>query len=229
MLFPAAVHARLLSDPASPLLTWYDEGREGASGERLELSGATAANWAAKVANLLIDECGLDPGDQVAVAAPAHWLTAAMLWGCWAAGATVLYVPAGQPIPAVPVAFVHEPRFADSAAADEVYGLALTAMAGPTRTTGLTDAVQAVRVHGDALPHVSIPDGTPAVAGGPTHATLLAGAAAGRFITAQAWGTPSDVVLAAARPWAAGSSGILFAGAVAQERLQTIRAAERAS
>ena len=41
--------ASLRRDGTRPLLTWYDD----ASGERIELSVATAANWAAKTANLL--------------------------------------------------------------------------------------------------------------------------------------------------------------------------------
>ena len=96
-LFAAAVAA----DPTRPLLTWYDDG----TGERIELSGATLANWVAKTANLLVDGCGLGPGDRAAVPLPPHWQTAAVLLGCWSAGLrggarrrrwTSLFAPAAQ-------------------------------------------------------------------------------------------------------------------------------------
>jgi uncharacterized protein (TIGR03089 family) len=73
----------LRRDPARPLLTWYDD----ASGARVELSVATAANWAAKLANLFVDEHDLEPGAVVGVRLPAHWQTAALLLGIWTAGA----------------------------------------------------------------------------------------------------------------------------------------------
>ena len=75
----------LRRDGARPLLTWYDD----ATGERVELSVATAANWAAKIANLLVDEFSVEPGDQVDVALPLHWESAVILLGCWRAGANV--------------------------------------------------------------------------------------------------------------------------------------------
>ena len=64
-------------NPAGPRITYYDD----ATGERIELSTATLANWAAKTANLLRDELGATPGSRVAVLLPAHWQTAAVLFG----------------------------------------------------------------------------------------------------------------------------------------------------
>ena len=55
-----------VADHSRPLLTYYDD----ATGERTELSAITAANWAAKTANLVRDEFGLMPGDVVAVDLP---------------------------------------------------------------------------------------------------------------------------------------------------------------
>ena len=75
----------LKNDPAGPRVTFYDD----ATGERIELSALTLANWAAKTANLLRDEFGLEPGARVAVLLPAHWQSAAVLLGCWWAGAEV--------------------------------------------------------------------------------------------------------------------------------------------
>jgi hypothetical protein len=65
------LQSQLRRDSARPLLTWYDD----ATGDRVELSVATTANWAAKTANLLADEHGLGPGDSVGLAPCAHWLS----------------------------------------------------------------------------------------------------------------------------------------------------------
>ncbi len=74
------------ADPVGPRITYYDD----ASAERIELSAATLANWAAKTGNLLRDELGAGAGSRVAVLLPAHWQTAAVLFGAWWIGAEVL-------------------------------------------------------------------------------------------------------------------------------------------
>jgi len=75
----------LRRDGARPLLTWYDD----ATGGRVELSVATAANWAAKIANHLVDEVGAEPGDVVAVEPAVHWITAVVMLGAWTASGQV--------------------------------------------------------------------------------------------------------------------------------------------
>src|SRR5262252_4184169 len=80
-----ALAAMTAADATRPLITYYDD----ATGERLDLSGATLGNWVAKTANLLVDGHALGPGDVAAVALPPHWLTAAVLLGCWSAGLAV--------------------------------------------------------------------------------------------------------------------------------------------
>ena len=76
----------MASDPAGPRITYYDD----ATGERIELSTATLVNWAAKTGNLLRDEMGAGPSSRVAVLLPAHWQTAAVLFGIWWIGAEVV-------------------------------------------------------------------------------------------------------------------------------------------
>ncbi|SDF42912.1 TIGR03089 family protein [Blastococcus aurantiacus] len=71
---------------AAPLLTAYDD----ATGDRVELSAATLANWVAKTANLFQAEFDIAPGSTVAVALPVHWQTAAVLLAAWSCGAAVL-------------------------------------------------------------------------------------------------------------------------------------------
>ena len=50
-----------VADPARPLLTYDDRG----TGERVELSATTTANWVAKTANLLVDELDLEAGGRL--------------------------------------------------------------------------------------------------------------------------------------------------------------------
>ncbi|MBQ0866459.1 TIGR03089 family protein [Streptomyces smyrnaeus] len=72
----------LSDDPSRPLVTYYDD----ATGERVELSVATFANWVAKTANLLQDELSAEPGDRLALLLPAHWQTAVWLLACSSVG-----------------------------------------------------------------------------------------------------------------------------------------------
>jgi acyl-CoA synthetase (AMP-forming)/AMP-acid ligase II len=88
--------AALRRDPSRPLVTWYDD----ATGERVELSVATAANWAAKTANLLaeddVEAVRLDPG--------WHWLAVVVALGAWTAGVPV--ADEGEPLPGDPKEFI---------------------------------------------------------------------------------------------------------------------------
>jgi acyl-CoA synthetase (AMP-forming)/AMP-acid ligase II len=80
----------LRRDASRPLVTWYDD----ATGERVELSVATAANWAAKTANLLSDE----DIEAVQLEPASHWLAAVVALGAWAGGVAVVDVD-GEPLP----------------------------------------------------------------------------------------------------------------------------------
>jgi uncharacterized protein (TIGR03089 family) len=73
-------------DPGRPLVTFYDE----ATGERVELSVTTYANWVAKTASLLVEEHDLERGQRLCVDLPAHWLTPVFLGAAWTVGLTVV-------------------------------------------------------------------------------------------------------------------------------------------
>src|SRR5690606_35078500 len=79
----------LSSSPARPLLTHYDDAAQ----TRIELSGATLANWAAKTANWLVEEFDVEGGDPVCVRLAAHWQTAGVLLGAVWAGAHAVTGP----------------------------------------------------------------------------------------------------------------------------------------
>lgn len=84
-------------DPAQPLLTLYD------GPARVELSGATTANWVAKSANLLVD--GLGGPQRVGLLLPLHWQSVALLLAGVAAGATVVVAADAAGLEGCDVAF----------------------------------------------------------------------------------------------------------------------------
>ena len=141
-LTAAVLNPLLRSDPAGPRVTYYDD----ATGERIELSTATLANWAAKTGNLLRDEFGVGPGSRVAVLLPAHWQTAAVLLGVWWIGAEVVLGGSGD------VAMCTADRLS-GADADEVVALSLDPFGRPVPDlpVGVTDYATSVRVHGDQI------------------------------------------------------------------------------
>lgn len=82
----ADVLAELLrGDAGRPLVTFYDD----ATGERVELSTTTYANWVAKAASLLLDELDLARGARLRLDLPPHWLGAVWLGAAWAAGLVI--------------------------------------------------------------------------------------------------------------------------------------------
>jgi uncharacterized protein (TIGR03089 family) len=226
----------LRADPMGPRITYYDD----ATGERIELSTVTLANWAAKTANLLRDELGAGPGTRVAVLLPAHWQTAAVLLGVWWIGAEVVLSGTGAAGPATSgtadVALCTAERLdeADNAVAGgEVAVLSLDAFGKPAADLpiGVTDYATAVRVHGDQVVAEQHPG--PALAGR-TVADVMAAAddsaaaqgfsSADRVMSAAAWSTPDEVVGNLLAVFVAGASVVQVANpdpAVLERRRQT--------
>lgn len=148
----------LRADPVGPRITYYDD----ATGERIELSAVTLANWAAKTGNLLRDELGAGPASRVAILLPAHWQTAAVLFGVWWIGAEALLDGPAD------LALCTAERLdeADAAApGGEVAVLSLDPFGRPADglPIGVTDYATAVRVHGDQIVPEARPG--PALAG----------------------------------------------------------------
>ncbi|MFL6022348.1 MAG: TIGR03089 family protein [Marmoricola sp.] len=82
---PLLLERRLRADPGQPFVTYYDDR----TGERTELSVKTWANWVSKTANLFVDELMLDPGDDLRIDLPTHWLGTVFLGGVLACGLTL--------------------------------------------------------------------------------------------------------------------------------------------
>ncbi|MCR6031429.1 TIGR03089 family protein [Nocardioides sp. zg-579] len=83
--FSAVLADLLRREPGRPLVTFYDD----ATGERVELSVTTYANWVAKASSLLVEEHDLERGDTLRVDLPAHWLAPVFLGAAWNAGLAV--------------------------------------------------------------------------------------------------------------------------------------------
>src|SRR5687767_6851305 len=83
--FAALLADQLRAEPGRPLVTFYDD----ATGERVELSVATYANWVAKTSSLLVEELDLERGGRLLVDLPTHWLTPVFLGAAWTVGLSV--------------------------------------------------------------------------------------------------------------------------------------------
>jgi len=186
----------LRADPVGPRITYYDD----ATGERIELSAVTLANWAAKTGNLLRDELGGGPASRVAVLLPAHWQTAAVLFGVWWIGADVLL---GVSQADIALCTAERLDDADATGASEVAVLSLDAFGrpAPDLPIGVTDYATAVRVHGDQIVAEQHPG--PALAGQSVEQVLDAcqkSAAAkalttdDRVLSTASWNTADDVI-----------------------------------
>jgi len=204
----------LRADPVGPRITYYDD----ATGERIELSAVTLANWAAKTGNLLRDELGAGPASRVAILLPAHWQTAAVLFGVWWIGAeAVLADGAAGPadfdrmyLRSASVALCTIDRLdeADSALTStapggEVAVLSLDPFGGPAPDLpiGVIDYATAVRVHGDQIVPERHPG--PALAGRSAEEILadceISAAARGltskdRVLSSASWPGPGELV-----------------------------------
>ena len=125
--FPATVASALREDAARPLVTFYDD----ATGERIELSVTTYANWVAKTASLLQDELDVERGARVLVDLPTHWLGAVWLGACWTIGAAITTDVGEEPTVDLVVCGPDAPRrYAVQAPGTAVVALSLRPLGG---------------------------------------------------------------------------------------------------
>ena len=196
----AILDPMLRADPVGPRITYYDD----ATSERIELSAVTLANWAAKTGNLLRDELGAGPASRVAVLLPAHWQTAAVLFGVWWIGAeAVLDGPADLALCTAERLDEADTAVSAAVSGGEVAVLSLDPFGRPVPDLpiGVTDYATAVRVHGDQIVPERRPG--PALAGQTVDQILAAcrdsasarGLAPGdRVLSSASWARPAELV-----------------------------------
>ncbi|WP_406816834.1 TIGR03089 family protein [Mycobacterium sp. M23085] len=229
----AILDPMLRADPVGPRITYYDD----AAGERIELSGVTLANWAAKTGNLLRDELGAGPASRVAILLPAHWQTAAVLFGVWWIGAEAVMAGGGDPADvAADIALCTAERLDEADAAvsgGEVAVLSLDPFGrpAPDLPIGVTDYATAVRVHGDQI--VPEPNPGPALDGRSVNQVLAdcesSAATRGltssdRVLSSASWSGPDELVDGLLAIMGVGASLVQVANAdpaVLQRRIET--------
>jgi uncharacterized protein (TIGR03089 family) len=215
----AILDPMLRADPVGPRITYYDD----ATGERIELSGVTLANWAAKTGNLLRDELGAGPSSRVAILLPAHWQTAAVLFGVWWIGAEAVLTGPADPAPDIALCTAERLDEADAAVAGgEVAVLSLDPFGrpAPDLPIGVTDYATAVRVHGDQI----VPEPRPGPAlGGRSVEQVLADCqtsaatrgltSSDRVLSGASWSGPAELVDGLLAIMAVGASLVQVANA----------------
>lgn len=155
------LRSALAADPARPLVTFYDD----ATGERVELSVATFANWVAKTANYLQDELSAEPGDRLALLLPTHWQTAVWLVACSSVG--VIADVGGDPAAADVVVSGPDTLEEARACSGERVALALRPLGGrfPEPPAGFADYAAEVPGQGDRFaPYAPVDPQAPALA-----------------------------------------------------------------
>jgi uncharacterized protein (TIGR03089 family) len=234
LTFAAVLADRLRREPGRPLVTFYDDE----SGERVELSVTTYANWVAKAGSLLVDELGLERGDTLRVDLPPHWLTPVFLGAAWSAG---LVVTDGDD----PTAVVCGPELLDRWAGDAAHRVVLACSLRPLGVRfadPVPPDVHDVGVEIWSQPDAFTPwdpptedDGAVDLAGTPlshrqlweaaTAGTLVTGG--GRLLVAASPASPPGLATFT-EPLAKGGSVVLVTRA-GPERLDAINVAEQAT
>ena len=178
-------------DPAQPLLTLHD------GPARVELSGATVANWVAKSANLLVDGYGGPP--RVGLCLPLHWQTVCLLLAGVATGATVVVADDPAALEGCALAFttVEASAAALDAGVDDVLALSGHPLGAPASSLppGVDDYAREVPSYGDSWGGVLADRVLVEVAGSPVLPQTAGLTAADRVLVHLAPADPAGLAL----------------------------------
>jgi uncharacterized protein (TIGR03089 family) len=237
---PALLEALLRADPGRPLVTFYDD----ASGERVELSVKSFANWVAKTANMVQAGLCAEPGEWIALSLPTHWQGAVWLCAAWSCGLVVTFERAEMG-GADYVVVGPDPVPGDGPAGRTV-GVSLRPMGGTLTTSaeGLVDYASEVLGYPDEFaateavaadtPALQLPDGLRTHAQLIEHATRVAAGlelgAVPRLLTDANPCSPGGYATALLAPLVTGGSVVLLrnpdperaSARVAQERVSAV-------
>ncbi|MCW2830977.1 MAG: hypothetical protein JWP31_1669 [Aeromicrobium sp.] len=207
---------RVAADPSQPLITYYDQS----TGERIELSTTTTANWVAKTSNFLVDELEAEPGTRIRVGLPSHWLTAVWILSAWNVGAAVVDAAADIGLSGPELAgdephrvaaslrplggrFATPPvGFLDLGAEVPGHGDHFVALDPPAPSTVALDLDGLVRTHVDLLTSVTPDPARRVVAPGPLDRDvqlLVAACLGGGSLVVVASATPDEIARVAAQ------------------------------
>jgi uncharacterized protein (TIGR03089 family) len=132
-------------DPAQPLLTLLD------GPARVELSGATTANWVAKSANLLVD--GLGGPQRVGLLLPLHWQSVVLVLAGVTTGARVVVAGSADRLGDCEAVFTTPERAQAclDAGADEVLAVSTHPLGAPPSSVPLmvVDHAREIPSYGD--------------------------------------------------------------------------------
>lgn len=230
----------LADDPATPRFTIYDES----AGTRMDFSAATLSNWAAKVANMLVDELDLEPGSSalgssalgtpgqtttaapVLIDLPAGWQAPVVVLGCLTAPVPVHFAGPGTGSPAaVFTSLERSPAWNDAGCdvvivTDDPFGRGVEEC-GLELPLGAIDFGPTVRSFPDSYPSPgpTLPELFPATTEQTGPARLLA----------PAWTDDASFRALVLEPLAAGGSTVVVVGPASAARLDTIATAEKAT
>lgn len=227
MMVPMQLLSDLLrQDPACPRLTVYNE----ANGSRLDFSATTLDNWAAKVANMLLEELDLTAGDTIALDLPASWHAAVIALGAFAAEVRVLTVAELSPNDQPAVVFIDPARIDEAfterfddadvvAVGDDPFGRGVTETGG-TLPEGFLDFGPTVRMFADqyhlATPTLNEATGAPGFDPATSARTLCTG-----------WSSLDEFFQKVFWPIAVGGSVVVVTGTEDPQRLSHIAAVEK--
>lgn len=208
----------LAADPAGPRLTYYDDD----TGERVELSTTTLANWVAKTTNLLVLECGVGPGSTISLHLPRHWITAVWVLAADAAGATVRHHPDSRADQqdtgrSIDVAVIGPDLVDDPPEGDEIFAVSLAPLAAPF-VEPLPPLVRDFTVEVRTMPdQLAGPVGPPGVLGGAAEerAAALGLVPADRVVSLGPLEGLADVITQWLAPLAVGASVVWIGNPVA--------------
>ncbi len=197
-------------DPAQPLLTLLD------GPARVELSGTTAANWAAKTANLLHAH---GSPSRVGLLLPLHWQAVTLLVGAAAAGATVVVAASPAGLVGCEVVFVTavEAAAALDACDGDVFAVSTSPLGGRLRDLPamVLDAGAELPSYGDVLGVPAATGWSVEQAGAPVPALRDVGlTAADRVLTVLPPSSADGLIVGLLAPLAAGAALILVPAAL---------------
>lgn len=228
--FGEVLAAQLRGDAGRPLITFYDHE----TGERVELSVTTYANWVAKAASLLAEEGDLERGQRIRIDLPTHWLGPVFLGAAWLLGLAVVDDDGVDAVVCGPDTVDDWGERADDVAVFACSLLPLGVRFGQPLPPGVHDVGVEIWSQPDAFTPWDPPTGADPATAHATQAQLMEAAAAGsvltdggRLLTATNPASPPGIV-AFTEPLVRGGSLVLLRHPD-PDRLGALAAEERAT